>query len=429
MIPFPRARLFTLPLPLFFALPLVVQPSTREDARLPLSIEPLLEWIAVEVGVRDSNPPEVVSVDDVSAGVGGSGGREELLLELCPPPYPVADGDALRRFVLADGCRFDPVTQRVLVARAPNAIDPQILLREVIRATIDRRIGIEPFIAAGGDPDARAARRMVVTGFTEFIARRVLARRADAFARVASSPGESRDVRSRLTRSGASAFRVERVGSEVDLGLRFVERIHAELRAEGLRRVLADPPRSTEQVIDPEKWLGIEPKDEPSLPTARDLTARLPDGSRVVAASSLGAFEAEIVLRLCGDSIRALRAADSLDGDSVVAYSIGTTAQRLVQWRIRCDDASASLDWLHAFRKYCEKRLVEPPIRGADEPTPAEWTPREDLALELDEKALRLVVKRKSDGRVRAIAWCDDATVEFLLARDGELDLLTLVTP
>lgn len=222
---------------------IVVSPWAREDVQLPLLIEPLLEWIAVEVGFRESDPPEVVSVDDIAAGVGGGGAREELLLELCPPPYPVADGDALRRFVWAAGCRFDPISREVHVAHAPTAIDPQALLRDVIRATIDRRIGIARFISAASDPDASAARRMVVTGFTEFIARRVLARRADAFARVASSPGEARDVRSRLARAGASALLVEQFGSEVDLGLRFVERVHAEFGAEGLRRALADPPQ------------------------------------------------------------------------------------------------------------------------------------------------------------------------------------------
>lgn len=400
--------------------------SPPTPPQLPVPIATLVEWIALETGRPVALPLEIEAVDDAAlatiATAAEGAHRDPWVETLCPSPPRVAqrqlsNAEAIAREAVSAGCRFDPATKRVFVARDPGSIDSRALVRECVRAVIDRQLDTERFASEGPTPDAVAARRLIVAGLAEFLARRVISRRANELAPTAVVPAAGvPDLRARLAGLGASPFLVERSANALEVGLRFVERAHAEAGADGLRRMLAQPPASTEQVVDPGKWLGIEPRDEPEPPEDRDLLTLLPEGSKRAVSTALGAFEGEIVLRLGGDPIRAFRATRTFDGDVFVGYEVGPAATRLVQWRIRCDDPRDTELCLHAVRKLVEEQIVEPPLDG----------PREDVAIEYDDPITKLVAKRKSDGRVRAIAWSDGATIELLLARDGELDLATL---
>lgn len=401
-------------------------PGVVDPPDLPIPLDSLLDWIAAETG-RPVSQPRIEAVDVAilkslprrEATPGDRSVRDAFVELLCPSPPRLAErqvdnDEALACVAAHAGCLFDPTTDTLFVADSAATIDIRALVRELLRAVVHDEVDGDRFASDGSDPDAIAARRMMTNGFSEFLARRVLARRATELAPVLEiGVGDSAHRGAGLAACRASPFFIERSVLELDFGLRFVERAYAESNSDGLRRLLLAPPRSTEQVIDPEKWLGIEPPDEPELPDERDLLTSLPEGSTRAITTALGAFEAEIVLRLGGDPLRAFRAATRFDGDRLVGYAVGESATRLVQWRVRCDDAKDTELWLHAIRKLCEEQLVEPPREAAYEET----------TIEYDDPITRFVVKRKSDGVARAIAWSDGAVVELLFAREGDFDL------
>lgn len=90
----------------------------------------------------------------------------------------------------------------------------------------------------------------------------------------------------------------------------------------------ADPPRSTEQILHPEKWHGR--RDDPVVVRLPDLAAELP-GWRRAAEGEMGELSLRVLLREgLGDQPRAYAAAAGWGGDRFAVYEKGR--ERIVAW-------------------------------------------------------------------------------------------------
>jgi hypothetical protein len=398
-----------------------------EPTTFPLVVRRVTEWIAAESGLSTlhATAVETVTEEDLSVAARqavGDPNAEADRNAMLTAFGVLSDGaDSLAALYaerVASGVCYDSESDRLLFTNRAGSGDPAELVATIATACFDQVVDLGEFRSAH-DKDAALARELCFAGFVEFVTRRTILAHSPEIVHLlpADSPWP-RPLEERLAARDAEPFVIERAGGIRRAGLRFVERVHAEFGADGLRRILASPPRSSEQVLFPERWLGIETIDEPAAVEARDLVARLPAGARVVHETALGAFESELVLRLGGDPVRATIAVDGFDGDALVMYEVGET--RLLQWRIECDEESDAIGWMLALRKLCERRLVNPVV-AKDAPTP------ETIELRLDDAKQRLEARRADDGLLRAIARRDGATVEFLLAPTGALDLEALI--
>ena len=97
------------------------------------------------------------------------------------------------------------------------------------------------------------------------------------------------------------------------IGLVFAAEVFKQGGLEALDAAYDQPPRSTEQILHPEKFLGPE-VDEPTVLTGGDPTAALGDGWALRIAHVLGEFEASILFTETLGRDRARRAADGWDG-------------------------------------------------------------------------------------------------------------------
>jgi hypothetical protein len=107
-----------------------------------------------------------------------------------------------------------------------------------------------------------------------------------------------------------------------------------EVRRQGGQKLLdyaftTDPPRSTEQILHPEKWYGR--RDDPIVLRLPDLAAELPGYTRA-AEGELGELGIRIYLREgLGDVDRAAAAADGWGGDRFAVYE-KKEGNRLIVW-------------------------------------------------------------------------------------------------
>jgi len=126
---------------------------------------------------------------------------------------------------------------------------------------------------------------------------------------------------------GAPAFLVQVLGFPYKYGTRFVARLYSQGGWEAVNAAYARPPRSSEQVLHPERYAPLE--DPPRHVAEAVLPAALGGLSRnhdLV----LGEFVTRLVLEPGVGQERAGRAADGWDGDRAALY-VGAGAE-LVVW-------------------------------------------------------------------------------------------------
>jgi hypothetical protein len=131
-------------------------------------------------------------------------------------------------------------------------------------------------------------------------------------------------------------------------GLDFV----SVLQAAGWREVDAafqDPPRSTEQILHPEKYLRGE---EPELVSLPPLTGTLGAGWSLVDAETLGEFQTRLYLAQQVDEAVATEAAAGWGGDRYAVYGHGDT--ELVVFAITWDSEVDRDEFVSAYRAYAD---------------------------------------------------------------------------
>ena len=115
---------------------------------------------------------------------------------------------------------------------------------------------------------------------------------------------------------------------------------------EVINQAYTDPPRSTEQVLHPERYL--EERDAPTGVVVPDLGAILGEGWTVLLQDTLGEFAAGLYLDALLPGETAWQAADGWDGDTFVVWE-REDGSRLLVWRTIWDSTAEAAEFEHAL--------------------------------------------------------------------------------
>lgn len=146
-------------------------------------------------------------------------------------------------------------------------------------------------------------------------------------------------------------------------GRRFVEALYRAGGWEALNRAYADLPRSTEQVLHPERYLGE--RDEPNAVFVPDLGAILGSGANLLLRDTLGEFATGLYLAGALPEAIAWPAADGWEGDTLVVWERRDESRVLV-WRTLWESTTEAAEFERALVALVPQRYLpawpkEPP--------------------------------------------------------------------
>ncbi|MGD2104022.1 MAG: hypothetical protein PVJ55_02765 [Anaerolineae bacterium] len=169
---------------------------------------------------------------------------------------------------------------------------------------------------------------------------------------------------------------------------------------QSLNSCYGHPPRSTEQILHPSRFLGLdtpgEEPDQPSTVVVPDLGPVLGDGWQLLLKDTLGEFAVRLYLQQALPEKRASSMADGWDGDTLVAWE-GEEGRRLVVWRSVWDTNEEAAEFEEGVtllipQRHYPAQPVEPP-RGL----PGRWWETGDGAVHLLRSARHVLLVRGPD--------------------------------
>jgi len=145
-------------------------------------------------------------------------------------------------------------------------------------------------------------------------------------------------------------------------GLRFVQALYLRGGWPAVNAAYAAPPRSTEQILHPERY----PEDAPQVVTLPPLTDTLGSGWHLVDENVLGEFTLRAYLDVYLPRGQAAQAAEGWDGDRYAVYQDATTDRTVLVVGILWDDVAEMTEFDEAYRAYAAERFGEatPSIEG-----------------------------------------------------------------
>jgi hypothetical protein len=149
-------------------------------------------------------------------------------------------------------------------------------------------------------------------------------------------------------------------------GRRFAEALFQAGGWEAINRAYADPPRSTEQVLHPERYLGeLGERDEPTRVVVPELGAVLGEDWRMLLQGTLGEFVVGLYLDLLLPEEVSWEAADGWDGDTFTVWA-REDGSRVLVWRTIWDSTAEAVEFEHALfalipQRYLPAWPVDPP--------------------------------------------------------------------
>jgi len=146
-------------------------------------------------------------------------------------------------------------------------------------------------------------------------------------------------------------------------GRRFADALFQAGGWEAINRAYTDPPRSTEQVLHPERYL--EERDVPTGIVVPDLSAILGEGWIMLLRDTLGEFILGLYLGETLPEEVAWQAADGWDGDTLVVWEHGD-GRRVLVWRTIWDSTAEAAEFERALitlipQRYLPAWPVDPP--------------------------------------------------------------------
>ena len=272
--------------------------SREEAGALAAEVAPIVEEIR---GAKFKRPVPVEIVDDRAArqhfksrlqehwpeAVRRAEETVDAHLGLIPPKTDLEEEvyDVLEEQA---GGYYDPDRDTFFVlGDMPRAAAPIIVAHELTHALDDQRYGIDRLLlAAEGDDDRAGALEALIEGsgtvvMTVFIHRQIVAGRLDPKALLAFQETEV----GKAERLKASPLFVQRtLIAPYILGMAFLlrgELIRIQtggITPSDIDRAFSDPPRSTEQILHPEKYWDPARRDLPRAVALPDLSADLAPG-------------------------------------------------------------------------------------------------------------------------------------------------------
>lgn len=322
--------------------------SKEEAAALAAEVAPIVEEIR---GAKFAHPVPVEIVDDQAARAHFKSRisehwpeearrAEEVVdahLGLIPPKTDLEEEvfDVLEEQA---GGYYDPDRDTFFVlGDMPRAAAPIIVAHELTHALDDQRYGIDRLLAeAEEDDDRSGALEAVVEGsgtvvMTVFIHRQIVAGKLDPKSLLAFQESEV----GKAERLKASPLFVQRsLIAPYILGMAFLlrgELIRIQtggITPSDLDHAFSDPPRSTEQILHPEKYAAREAPVDVSVPGG--LTALLGAGWTEAGRDTLGEEYLRVWLGQLGASQQAFAAAAGWGGDRLALFEGPNGATQLV---------------------------------------------------------------------------------------------------
>lgn len=266
--------------------------------------------------------------------------------------------------LLANGSKtplglYDPDTREIYVSRkgALPKILPHTLSHEMVHAFRHRAGDYEVVLAErASDVDRWLAGRALTEGDASLLG---------YFAAVAQKKGVAPDWIRRKSRAPIQVppTMMETIREQLDRtttyrampyqhGTLFALHVAQHGGLDGLRKAFANPPRSTEQILHPEKYLSPSP-DEPTAVDLSDIT-RLSGVEGTLSSSwTIGEFDLRHALAKALDEPAAASAAAGWDGGRVglLEAAGGTTLVMKTVWDTEQDAAEFAVAWTSAAKK------------------------------------------------------------------------------
>ena len=147
-------------------------------------------------------------------------------------------------------------------------------------------------------------------------------------------------------------------------GRQFTAALFQAGRWEAINRAYADPPRSTEQVLHPERYL--EEQDTPAGVVVPDLGAVLGEDWAMLLQDTLGEFVTGLYLGEALPEETAWQAADGWDGDTFVVWE-HEDGRRVLVWRTVWDSTAEATEFERALvalipQRFLPAQPVDPPV-------------------------------------------------------------------
>ncbi|MCC6343865.1 MAG: hypothetical protein IT166_16800 [Bryobacterales bacterium] len=175
-----------------------------------------------------------------------------------------------------------------------------VLVHELAHALADTQVSLEKYIFKSRSDDSALARQAVMEGqATWLMSEYIMSRMGGSLTK---SP-EMADVMSRMAGSSAGAFPVfdsvplylrESLMFPYTKGFAFQQAVVVKLGKEGFLEVFKNPPRSSQQIIHPDKYFDKIQPTKPPLPKAST------KGYTGVVEGTVGEFDHEILFRQYG---------------------------------------------------------------------------------------------------------------------------------
>jgi hypothetical protein len=143
-------------------------------------------------------------------------------------------------------------------------------------------------------------------------------------------------------------------------GLDFVATLQGE-GWEAVNEAFADPPRSSEQILHPEKYLA---GDEPQIMALPPLTDTLGGGWRLVEAETLGEFQTGLYLAQQVDQATADLASAGWDGDQYALYV--QDGAEVLAFATAWDSTEDRGEFVTAYTQYAEAKYGEAASRRGE---------------------------------------------------------------
>ncbi len=153
-------------------------------------------------------------------------------------------------------------------------------------------------------------------------------------------------------------------------GRRFADAVFEAGGWEAINRAYANPPRSTKQVLHPERYL--EEPDSPMRVVVPDLGGVLGEGWTLFLQDTMGEFVAGLYLDALLPEETAWQAADGWDGDTFVAWE-QEDGSRVLVWRTIWESTVEATEFEHALVALISQRYL--PAWPVDAPRglPGRW--------------------------------------------------------
>lgn len=294
---------------------------------VPMSVLTKEEWRDwVEARIRESAKPEEIEVEEKAMKMFG----------LLPPGFDLraATVDLMTEQAAAV---YDHKKKRMIfvAGAAPEGMEEAVLVHELSHALADQHFDMRRFLEKGPRSDENESARMaVVEGQAMWIMIEAMLNRAGQSLTTNSAVLQAMlPMMGKMTASQYPVFEKSPLYLKESLlfpysaGLMFQQAVIDKLGREGIAAVLRDPPKNTQQVLHPEKYMAHETVASVEVPEfeGRTKLKKLTDGD-------VGEFDFRVLFEECASKKEAEAVAPSWRAGRFELLEVKDTKRPVLRW-------------------------------------------------------------------------------------------------